>query len=665
MRKIAPEDIFEFSLVGDIAIHPKRADIIYCQARASAEGNSTDHQLMRVVPGEAPLPYTQGPSDSHPRYSPNGKWLAFLSKRSGSEQIWMMATDGGEARKISDIKGGVSEFAWLPDSQHLVAIALLGSDGILPESTKDPDDPYLRFNQDVKVITEIRHKLDGQGYFSERRPHLVFVSIQPDQAPVQLTRGPMRHQGLAVSPDGRFVLTQSRYGEDYDLHASHPHLFMIDLHQPEHPEELTDDPWAVEQAVFSPDGQSVYFLASDWTKLGYDNVALFHLNLSDRSLRRVAATWDRPFVDVSLSDMPAPASVPMRFDASTRTMYLLTSINGATQLAAVNLWEDTVDLVTPEDQVFYSYEVSADGRLIVLATSSPTDPSQLVIWDGDSQALHPLATPNQELLAGLEIAKPERFAVTSPDGTRLDGFVMRPPDSSPGVKVPTVLEIHGGPMMMYAQAFFFEFQWLAAQGWAVVYGNPRGSQGYGQAFCEAILPRWGHLDYQDIMATLDTAIDQFDFIDPDRLAVMGGSYGGYMTNWIVGHTTRFKAAITMRSVVDWRSLVGTGDLGWHWVARAQNRWPWDEEDSWYREQSPITYVGNITTPLLIEHQEGDLRCPIEQGEMLYTAMQYFHRAPVKFIRYPDEFHGMSRNGKPWHRVYRLNTLSDWLATYLT
>ena len=240
---------------------------------------------------------------------------------------------------------------------------------------------------------------------------------------------------------------------------------------------------------------------------------------------------------------------------------------------------------------------------------------------------------------------------------------MKPVHFDAHKRYPAILEIHGGPMMLYAQSFFFEFQCLAAKGYGVIYTNPRGSQGYGTEFCTAIQKEWGNLDYLDVMAGLETALAAESWIDPNQLGVAGGSYGGYMTNWIIGHTDRFKAAVTMRSVVDWRAMVGTGDGGWHWMKRADQKAPW-QNDEWYRQQSPITYVENITTPLLIEHQEGDLRCPIEQGEILYTAVKYLNQAPVKFVRYPDEFHGMSRDGKPWHRVHRLETMTDWLDTYI-
>ncbi len=664
MRKITPEDLFDFHLVGAVAIHPGRHQVVYQESQANRETNETDSWIMSVEPGQRPQRYTAGPHDSSPRFSPDGQYLAFLSKRSEHSQIWVMPTNGGEARQVTHIKPGVEQFEWLPTSDGFVYIALIGPHGIEREDCQESEDPFVKFNQDVKVITETHHKMDGVGYYDEKRPHLVRQLLTPASEPEQITHGPMRHSGIHVSGDGRWVLTASRYGDDYDLNATKTHIYLIDLAGTNPPQALTEDPLDADSAVFAPDGDSVYFLAANADDLGYDNTGLYRTPLNGGQTIRIAASWDRPFTDVSLSDMPAPGSNPLVFDKAGTVLYALTSHNGTTQLASVNLPTDEVNLVTTQDQVYYSYALTHDRQYAALATSTPTNPGQIVwlhLADGN---LSVIADPNRQLLDTISLASPQRFEARAENGPVLDGWVMRPVDLAPGAKAPTALEIHGGPMMMYAQSFFFEFQWLAANGYGVVYCNPRGSKGYGRDFCLAVQREWGNLDYQDIMASLDTAIRQNDWIDTGRLGVLGGSYGGYMTNWIVGHTDRFKAAITMRSVVDWAAMIGTGDIGWDWIRRADGVWPWDGDPAWYRQQSPITYVRNITTPLLIEHQEGDLRCPIEQGEILFTAMKYYNRAPVKFIRYPGEFHGMSRNGKPWHRVYRLKTFTDWFQQYL-
>lgn len=668
MRTITPDDLFAFRLAGDIQVSPNPEPlIVYVESQADPETNTYKRQLMAVRPGQDPLSFSAGPTDTHPRFSPDGQWVGFLSERSGQSQIWLLSTAGGEASQLTRIEGGVRDFIWAPDSQNLFLTASLTKDGVQPETKANPEkeEPRIRFNRDVKVITELAHKLDGTGYFTEKRPHVVQVSIKNPDSPRQLTFGPYRHSGLAINPDGTKLLVQSRYGDDYDREWAGGILYLLDLsaEAPPDPVAITSPDLSVNQARFSPDGSQVLYTASRQDQMGYDTSRLYVYDLKTKATTPIAHEWDRPLTDLSLSDLSGTGSNPHLFTPNGEALYTLTSRNGATHLAQIHLKTHQVTLITKEDAVYYSYDLDQSRTHAALIKSTPTNPSEVVWLDlavGDYQTL---SNPNQKLLAELKLAEPSRFITRANGGPEVDGWVMKPSAYEAGQRYPAILEIHGGPMMLYAQSFFFEFQCLAAAGYGVIYTNPRGSQGYGTEFCTAIQKEWGHLDYLDIMAGLETALNRESWIDPNRLGVAGGSYGGYMTNWIVSHTDRFQAAVTMRSVVDWRAMVGTGDGGWHWMKRADQKAPW-QDDAWYRQQSPITYVENIRTPLLIEHQEGDLRCPIEQGEILYTAVKYLNQAPVKFVRYPDEFHGMSRDGKPWHRIHRLQTMTDWLHTYI-
>ncbi|GAB6876344.1 prolyl oligopeptidase family serine peptidase [Thermaerobacter litoralis] len=272
-----------------------------------------------------------------------------------------------------------------------------------------------------------------------------------------------------------------------------------------------------------------------------------------------------------------------------------------------------------------------------------------------------LSRANDRWLAEVAVVEPEHFTFES-DGNVLDGWLIRPVGFEPGKRYPAVLQIHGGPMAMYGYAFFHEFQLLAARGYAVFYTNPRGSQGYGQAFCAAIRGDWGNRDYRDLMAFVDAVLERYDFIDRDRLGVAGGSYGGYMTNWIVTHTDRFRAGVTMRCVANEHSFFGTSDIGFHDLFDLESP-PW-EDPLRYLEMSPIHHIGRCKTPLLVMHSEMDLRCPIEQAEQIYTALKVLG-VPTEFVRFPEESHGLSRGGKPWHRVYRLDRIVEWFDRYLS
>lgn len=663
MRPLQSDDLFAFRLAGDVQVCPASDLVIYVETKADQDTNDYVSRLMAARPGSAPFPFTQGPHDSHPRFSPDGKRLAFLSKRSGHSQIWSMPVTGGEAAQVTRIRGEITEFIWTRDSRRLVFVAEIGPEGLEYEGDEPATDPYRRYTEDVRVITELGHKLDGVGFYTDRRPHILIQTADQDALPERVTHGPYRHAHPAIDATGRFLLATSRYGEDYDRHAFDTRIYLFDLLNPGPPEAVTPDYLSATRALFHPDGTRIVFSADRVEDMGYDNATLYEVPLVGGAERNLVAEWDRPLDNVALTDMPLPAGDPFVFSADGRALFALTGVNGTTRLVRIDLdaQQSAPAVLTNGDEVVASFAVSDNARRVALAVTSAINPARILWMDLDDGTVLELANPNQELLATLDLSTPQRFSFESFDGQPVEGWVMKPVGYLPGERYPAVLEIHGGPMMMYASSFYLEFQRLAAAGYGVVYTNPRGSQGYGREFCRAIRFEWGNLDYQDIMAGLDVALAQNPWIDEERLAVAGGSYGGYMTNWIIGHSDRFKAAITMRSVVDWRAMMGTGDGGPEWTRRAGAP-PW-REDEWYRQQSPITYVDNMRTPLLIEHQENDLRCPIEQAEILYTALKFLDQAPVKFIRYPGESHGMSRDGKPWHRVYRLDSLVEWLNRF--
>jgi dipeptidyl aminopeptidase/acylaminoacyl peptidase len=273
-----------------------------------------------------------------------------------------------------------------------------------------------------------------------------------------------------------------------------------------------------------------------------------------------------------------------------------------------------------------------------------------------------LTNVNEEFLKEVELSKAEPISWKAPDGWELHGWIMKPIGFEEGNKYPLVLEIHGGPHAMYANTYFHEFQMLAASGFVVLFTNPRGSHGYGQEFVNAVRGDYGGKDYLDIMSAVDYVLETFDFIDENRMGVTGGSYGGFMTNWIVGHTNRFKAAVTQRSISNWLSFYGVSDIGYffsEWevegdlIDNAEKLW----------NHSPLKYVKNINTPLLILHGERDFRCPIEQAEQLYVALKR-QKKPTKFVRFPEANHELSRSGNPKLRVDRLNYIKDWFVEHL-
>ncbi|MDP9242156.1 MAG: S9 family peptidase, partial [Actinomycetota bacterium] len=303
--------------------------------------------------------------------------------------------------------------------------------------------------------------------------------------------------------------------------------------------------------------------------------------------------------------------------------------------------------------------VDAVGDTVVHSVTTATTLSEL--FTGDRK----LTDVGKAFVTGREIVAPERFTATSEDGAEVEAWIIRPAGFTEGKRCPVLLNIHGGPFTQYGNKFFDEFQVYAGAGYAVVYANPRGSSGYTEEWGRAIRgpldgPGWGSVDYDDAMAVTDEALRRFTFCDPERVGVMGGSYGGFLTSWIVGHTDRFTAAISERAVNNWVSQWGSSDVGWD--KGYIGKFMFEDVDAWLKI-SPITYATEITTPLLILHSENDLRCPIEQGEQLFTTLRLLKR-DVELVRFPEESHELTRSGSPVHRVMRFEIVLDWLARYL-
>ncbi|MFZ5815903.1 MAG: prolyl oligopeptidase family serine peptidase [Bacillota bacterium] len=684
LRKLQAQDLLSIKLAGDCAIAPDGSRVAYVLQEIDREKNEYTSAIWLAREGRDPVRFTGGSKESQPRWSPDGKLLAFVSNRSGSNQIWLLPTDGGEARQLTRVKGGVANPVWSPDGRYLAFTASLTGEGIKPEGKDEEEkDLYKKFNSDVKVITRLFYKLDGVGYFTDKFTQICVISVEGGE-PIQLTRGNWNHIDPAWTPDSAGLVFTANRREDADYYPNHADLWYVSREGGEL-QLLTpgDGKVAAAGPSVSPDGSQIAFIGTDPDEHGYGLAGLYLLDRATGRIRRLAADLDRGFVNETISDMPAPAGGRLTWSPDGRWIYGIVSDAGQVQLVKVGTSTGAVIPVTGGDRTIHAFSLTPDCRRAALAYALPLSPADIYLARLDEPTAEPrvenccavltgggvsevqLTAHNAELFSQIEWSVPERFLFSAGEGEpRVDGWVLPPVGYEPGKKYPTILEIHGGPMGMYGCGFFFEFHWLAAQGYAVVYSNPRGSQGYGRDFCHCIMADWGNKDYADVMAAIETAVQRYDFIDGDRLGVAGGSYGGFMVNWIVGHTDRFKAAVTMRSVVNRWSAMGTSDAGYNRIGQFGTENWWEEQNMGpYLKQSPLLHASKINTPLLIEHQEGDLRCPIEQAEQLYAALK-FQRKPVKFIRYPGEFHGMSRNGKPWHRVHRLVSICEWFDEYL-
>ena len=344
-----------------------------------------------------------------------------------------------------------------------------------------------------------------------------------------------------------------------------------------------------------------------------------------------------------------------------RTIYFLASDSGNTSLFAVPLEGGDVDLVLGGKRQIFGFTIDRSGTTFAIALSTPTIPGDIGVFQKGPSKECLLTAENKELLEEVYLSEPEPLDFKSKDGQDRLGWVMKPIGYQKGKKYPAILEIHGGPASMYGCNFFFEFQVLAAKGYTVLYTNPRGGEGFGQEFLHAVIGDYGGMDYEDLMTWIDFAACH-DLIDESNLGVTGGSYGGFMTNWIVGHTDKFKAAVTQRSISNWISFHGVSDIGYTFTETQILGNPWKDYDLLWKH-SPLAYVENVTTPILIIHAEKDQRCPIEQGEQFYVALKKLGKE-AEMARFPESNHELSRSGKPVLRVHRLNQILRWFDAHL-
>jgi dipeptidyl aminopeptidase/acylaminoacyl peptidase len=684
-RTITEKDLFNFVWIGDPQVSPDGSRIAFVRVivNEKKDGYNTAIWTVSTANGET-RQLTNGPRDATPRWSPDGNYLLFtrapeVSGRVEQPQLFMLAMSGGEPFQFTTLPRGAANAQWSPDGKSILFYNSATADELAKAAARNAPAPAAspaasptspERESDVRVINRAVYRANGAGYLDFKHPQHIWVVTAPKTGdekvtPAQLTKGHFDDGGAVWAKDSSHIYFQTDYTDEpyYELPRSDIYTMAITGGEPA---KVTSFDMGAGAFTVSPDGKQLAFIASVSQPVrSYSQPDLWVMDLAANAKpRNLTANFDFDIGGGLAGDNVAPrgggGNLPV-WSPDGRSITMLYVKEGRANLGSFDVATGKLSDVTIGNQAVVSYRAVPDASKFVLLLSTPTSVGDLYWFDKSSGQPKQLTHINEELFSKLNLSEPEEVWYTSFDGKKIQTWVQKPPDFDPGKKYPLILNIHGGPHAAYGFVFNHEFQWMAAKGYVVLYPNPRGSTSYGQEFGNIIQHNYPGDDYKDLMAGVDELIRR-GYIDDKKMGVTGGSGGGLLTNWTVGQTTRFAAAVSQRDIASWSDWWYTADF-----TLFQPSWfkaPPFEDPEDYKRRSPITYVNKIQTPLMLILGEVDWRTPTGPGgEAMFRALKY-RKIPTVMVRFPNESHELSRSGQPWHRIERLQHIVGWFDKWI-